>query len=71
MTRTKDAKTNLKSIIDSIVNKMESEYEVFYLNTDSITESVYCLILGGKINTVEEMKLAINKMLKNKLVVVE
>ena len=62
MTRTKDAKTNLKSIIDSIVNKMESEYEVFYLNTDSITESVYCLILGGKINTVEEMKLAINKM---------
>lgn len=71
MANTEKAKTNLKLLINSIVNKMESEYEVFYLNADSITESVYCLILGGKINTVEEMKTAINKMLLNKLVIVE
>ena len=49
---------------------MEKEYEVFYLPTDSIVETIYCLILGGKINSVEEMKNAICKLLKSKLFVV-
>lgn len=49
---------------------MEIEHEVFYLPTDSIIETIYCLILGRKINSVEEMKSAICKLLKSKLLVV-
>lgn len=68
MTNEIKVKKELKVIIDSIVEKMEKEYEVFYLPTDSIVDN--CLILGGKINSVEEMKNAICKLLKSKLFVV-
>ena len=51
--------------------KQSIEYEVFYTRTDSIVETVYCLMLSGEINTVEEMKSAISKLLKTKCCVVE
>ena len=70
MTNEKEVKAVLKQIVDSIVEKVESEYEVFYTRTDSIVETVYCLMLGGKINTVEEMKTAIAKLLKTKVTLV-
>lgn len=70
MTNEIKVKKELKVIIDSIVEKMEIEHEVFYLPTDSIIETIYCLILGRKINSVEEMKSAICKLLKSKLLVV-
>ena len=67
----KEIKDFLKKIIDEIVEKIEAGYEVFYTRTDSIVETVYCLMLGGEINTVEEMKSAISKLLKTKCCVVE
>ena len=70
MTNEIKVKKELKVIIDSIVEKIEKEHEVFYLPTDSIVETIYCLILGRKINSVEEMKNAICKLLKSKLFVV-
>ena len=66
-----EIKAFLKKVVDEIVEKIEAEYEVFYTRTDSIVETVYCLMLGGKINTVEELKVAISKLLKTKSCVVE
>lgn len=71
MTNEMKVKASIKNIIDMIVEKVESEYEVFYTRTDSIVETIYCLMLGGKITTVEEMKAGISKLLKTKVVVVE
>lgn len=71
MKNEKEIKNFLKKIIDEIVEKIEAEYEVFYTRTDSIVETVYCLMLSGKINTVEEIKRAISKLLKTKCCVVE
>ena len=47
--------------------KVKKELKVII---DSIVETIYCLILGGKINSVEEMKNTICKLLKSKLFVV-
>ena len=66
-----EIKAFLKKVVDEIVEKIETEYEVFYTRTDSIVETIYCLMLGGKINTVEEIKSAISKLLKTKCYVVE
>jgi hypothetical protein len=45
MKNEKEIKNFLKKIIDEIVEKIEAEYEVFYTRTDSIDETVYCLML--------------------------
>lgn len=64
-------KSQLKEIVDAIVEKVESEYEVFYSRTDSIVETVYCLAIDGKITTLDELKKIILKLLKSHLTLVE
>lgn len=70
MTNEMKVKAEIKSIIDMVVERVESEYEVLYIGTDSIVETIYCLMLGGKITTAEELRDGICKLLKAKKVVI-
>ena len=67
----KEIKGQIKDLVQSIVDKVESEYDVYYTGIDGIVETVFCLILGDKINSIEEMKTAIAKLLKAHVYVTE